>query len=88
MMTLLIAGHETTAAVLTWTFYLLAQHPEVAEKIREEVSGGWWMCTQPADVWVKEQGAGVFAGTAAHVLQYGEMLMPDATRGLLGRWTP
>lgn len=31
------AGHETTAAVLTWTFYLLATHPEVSEKLREEV---------------------------------------------------
>lgn len=25
LMTLLIAGHETSAAVLTWTFYLLAK---------------------------------------------------------------
>ncbi|MEW5298950.1 MAG: hypothetical protein WDW36_002019 [Sanguina aurantia] len=37
LMTMLIAGHETTAAVLTWTFYLLATHPEVSEKLREEV---------------------------------------------------
>ena len=28
LMTLLIAGHETTAAVLTWTTFLLAKHPE------------------------------------------------------------
>ncbi len=34
LMTMLIAGHETTAAVLTWTMYLLAQHPEVAERVR------------------------------------------------------
>jgi beta-ring hydroxylase len=40
LMTLLIAGHETTAAVLTWTLYLLAQHPEVADRLRAEV-GGW-----------------------------------------------
>jgi beta-ring hydroxylase len=39
LMTLLIAGHETTAAVLTWTFHLLAQHPEVAARIRDEVRG-------------------------------------------------
>jgi beta-ring hydroxylase len=37
LMTLLIAGHETTAAVLTWTFHLLAQHPETVDRIRAEV---------------------------------------------------
>jgi cytochrome P450 len=48
-MTLLIAGHETTAAVLTWTMYLLAQHPEAVERIRAEVSGrkGRWCCCVP-----------------------------------------
>ena len=30
------AGTETTALTLGWIFYLLAQHPEVAEKIRRE----------------------------------------------------
>ena len=37
LMTMLIAGHETTAAVLTWTTYLLATHPEEARKIQEEI---------------------------------------------------
>ena len=37
LMTLLIAGHETTAAVLTWTFYLLAKHPDIAAAVRAEV---------------------------------------------------
>ena len=37
LMTLLIAGHETTAAVLTWTTYLLATHPEQMRKVQEEV---------------------------------------------------
>jgi beta-ring hydroxylase len=37
LMTLLIAGHETTAAVLTWTFYLLARHPHAAQLLRAEV---------------------------------------------------
>ena len=29
-------GHETTATGLTWTFYLLAKHPEAYAKLREE----------------------------------------------------
>jgi len=37
LMTMLIAGHETTAALLTWTFYLLVKHPEDAQRLREEV---------------------------------------------------
>jgi len=38
--TLLIAGHETTAAVLTWTLHLLADRPDVVARIRQEVGGG------------------------------------------------
>jgi cytochrome P450 len=43
-MTLFLAGHETTALALTWTWYLLAQHPEVETKLLDEwqrVLGGW-----------------------------------------------
>jgi cytochrome P450 len=36
-MTLFMAGHETTANTLAWAFYLLAQHPEVEEKLRAEL---------------------------------------------------
>src|SRR3954447_25041709 len=32
-MTLFLAGHETTANALAWTFYLLSQHPEVADAL-------------------------------------------------------
>jgi cytochrome P450 len=35
--TLFNAGHDTTASGLTWTFYLLATHPEIADRVREEV---------------------------------------------------
>jgi cytochrome P450 len=38
MMTLFLAGHETTAMALTWTCYLLSQHPEVEKKLVDEVS--------------------------------------------------
>jgi cytochrome P450 len=35
-MTLFLAGHETTANALSWTWYLLAQYPEVERQLHEE----------------------------------------------------
>ncbi|HEV3439273.1 MAG TPA: cytochrome P450 [Gemmata sp.] len=35
-MTLYLAGHETTALTLTWSWYLLSQHPRVEEKLVAE----------------------------------------------------
>ena len=37
VVTLFLAGHETTANALTWTWYLLAQHPAVEQKLHEEL---------------------------------------------------
>jgi len=36
-MTLIFAGHETTAHALVWTWYLLAKNPEKVAKMREEL---------------------------------------------------
>jgi cytochrome P450 len=36
-MTLFLAGHETTANLLTWTWYLLSQHPDVERRLHAEV---------------------------------------------------
>jgi cytochrome P450 len=36
-LTLFGAGHETTATALTWTWYLLCQHPDIYEKVQQEV---------------------------------------------------
>jgi len=36
-MTILLAGHETTANALTWTWYLLSQTPAVEAKLHDEV---------------------------------------------------
>jgi cytochrome P450 len=37
VMTLFLAGHETTALALSWSWYLLAQHPEVERKLVDEL---------------------------------------------------
>ena len=39
-LTLFLAGHETTANALTWTWYLLSQHPEVERRLHEEIEDG------------------------------------------------
>lgn len=36
LLTLVLAGHETTANALTFALYLLAQHPEVRDRVRDE----------------------------------------------------
>jgi cytochrome P450 len=36
-MTIVLAGHETTANALAWTFYLLAQHPDIRSRLEREV---------------------------------------------------
>jgi len=36
VMTLMLAGYETTASALTWAWYLLSQHPAVAQRVRGE----------------------------------------------------
>jgi cytochrome P450 len=49
--TLIVAGHETTASTLSWTWYLLSQHPDVEEKLSRELDnllGG--KCPAPDDL--------------------------------------
>lgn len=59
------AGHETTANSLSWCFYLLAQHPEVMEKIRSEYA------------WIKEQGITLESLMKA---EYCQMVLSEAMR--------
>jgi cytochrome P450 len=40
LMTLLVAGHETTATTLAWAFDLLLRHPRELERLQEEVDTG------------------------------------------------
>ena len=38
-MTIFLAGHETTANALTWTWYLLSENPEVEARFHREIDG-------------------------------------------------
>jgi len=38
LVTIFAAGHETSSNALTWTMYLLDQHPEVVAKMKEEIN--------------------------------------------------
>jgi cytochrome P450 len=40
VITMLLAGHETTASALAWTLARLSQHPEVASRVRAEIDDG------------------------------------------------
>jgi cytochrome P450 len=37
VLTFLLAGHETTALALSWTWYLLSQNPDARQKLRTEI---------------------------------------------------
>ena len=37
VMTLVVAGHETTASGLNWAWYLLARHPEADARMHAEI---------------------------------------------------
>jgi len=39
VVTIFMAGHETTAQALAWTWYLLSQHPAAEAKLHEELAG-------------------------------------------------
>jgi hypothetical protein len=37
LIAVLLAGRDTTAGTLSWTFYELARHPEIVKKLRKEI---------------------------------------------------
>ena len=49
-MTIFLAGHETTANALSWTWYLLSQHPEIEARFHREVDALGDRLPGPADM--------------------------------------
>jgi cytochrome P450 len=65
-LTIFLAGHETTANALSWAFYLLSQHPGVADRLGQEL----------------DAALGGRAPTVADLpaLRYAEMVFAEAMR--------
>lgn len=47
---LLLAGRDTTAGLLGWTFYLLARHPKVFDRLRREVVDAFGSYQNPKEI--------------------------------------
>ena len=47
IISLLMAGRDSTACLMTWTFFLLVRHPRVLEKLRTEIN---CHCSDPASL--------------------------------------
>ncbi|MBA2501577.1 MAG: cytochrome P450 [Pyrinomonadaceae bacterium] len=66
-LTIFLAGHETTANALAWTWYLLAQHAEVEAKLHDEVDRVWKTDAQ-------------LSAASVSQLPYTEMVLTEAMR--------
>jgi cytochrome P450 len=66
VLTLFLAGHETTANALTWTWTLVSRHPDVAERLAEEA--------------VSVCGAGPVTPDHVNALTYTRMVLSEGMR--------
>ena len=73
VMTLFTAGHDTTAMVLIWTFYLLGQHPEIEKKVVDEIQ--------------KKYSAQSFTMAELMGFQYTKMVIQEVMRLYPPVWT-
>lgn len=73
LITLFVAGHETTSNALTWAIYLLTQNPEAQKKLQEEL-----------DIVLEGRDAQF---TDLENLKYTEMVIKESMRLLPPAWT-
>ncbi len=66
LLTMLIAGHDTSTALLAWTLYLLGRHPDVMARVQDEIDG--------------VLGAGVPTFDQLNQLQYLEQVIKETLR--------
>lgn len=82
LLTLLVAGHETTASSLAWTVERLRRHPHVAARLEQEVvDGGSALRTAVIlEVLRVRPVIGATGRTAMQPFQLGEWRLPPGTR--------
>jgi enediyne biosynthesis protein E7 len=66
LVTILLAGHETTASTISWTWYLVSTHPEIWERLHAEA--------------VEVLGDRAPEYEDLHALRYTNMVIQEATR--------
>ncbi|MDQ3805608.1 MAG: cytochrome P450 [Acidobacteriota bacterium] len=74
VMTLFLAGHETTANLLSWAWYMLAQHPEVERRLHEELDAALAEGRAPS-------------AEDAPALRYTDMIVAETMRLFPPAWT-
>lgn len=72
VVTLITAGHETTANALNWLWYVLAQHPQVEQRLHEEID--------------RVLGGRLPTAEDAEQLRYVEMVLLEAMRLFPPAW--
>jgi len=79
LLTLLAAGHETTATTLAWTIERLRRHPRLLSRLTAEVDAGGTELTQ-ATVWEVQRTRPVVEATirvAKQRIRLGEWVIPE-----------
>lgn len=82
VMTIFIAGHETTANALTWTFYLLSQHPDIEKNLHDEIDSVLGTTDEDGHVVTKIPTPGDIPR-----LQYTEKILRESMRLYPPVWT-
>ncbi len=79
LITLLLAGHETTAAALAWTFERLLRHPQALERLRQSLADGeeeYLEAVIKETLRVRPVIFQAFARTLTSPMQFGEHQLP------------
>lgn len=79
LLTLLTAGHETTATTLAWLVERVRRHPELLERLTREADAGGTELLQ-ATIWEVQRSRPVIDGTARRTLtriRLGEWVIPE-----------